>query len=474
MAEMKRPLPGDFVDRMAALLGKEELSAFLESYNRVPKKGLRANTLKAGREEMTGLIPFKTQPIPWCDTGVYIDAEERPGKQLAYNAGLYYVQEPSAMIPAAALAPKPGERVLDMCAAPGGKTTQLACALQNQGLLVANEVVKTRAKVLASNVERMGITNVAITNVRPDQLIDIFGPASFDKILVDAPCSGEGMFRKDPAVAAAWRLENVAQCARRQKKMLETVDILLKPGGELVYSTCTFAPEEDEQIVEYLVQSGKYETQPITLPGLPDHGRPAWTVHGCGAVSQAVRVMPHRVEGEGHFIAKLKKTAEEAASVSLKRSGSKKKKRSLWRRASKKDLRDFTAFSETVGLKWRGTDLIIAGDVLIALPEGLYPDQLDRGKWVRPGLEIGTFKKGRFEPAHTFAMALKADQIASVYNFKDEAEAYAYLKGEPIDNSGACKGWTLMCWFGYPLGWGKASGGTIKNHFPKGLRILKK
>ena len=137
-------------------------------------------------------------------------------------------------------------------------------------------------------------------------------------------------------------------------------------------------------------------------------------------------------------------------------------------------MKDFTAFSETVGLKWHGSDLIIAGDVLIALPEGLYPDQLDRGKWVRPGLEIGTFKKGRFEPAHTFAMALKADQIASVYDFKDEDEAYAYLKGKPIVNAGAHKGWTLMCWLGYPLGWGKASGGTIKNHFPKGLRILKK
>lgn len=474
MAEMKRPLPGDFVDRMAALLGKEELSAFLESYNRVPKKGLRANTLKAGREEMTGLIPFKTQPIPWCDTGVYIDAEERPGKQLAYNAGLYYVQEPSAMIPASALAPKPGERVLDMCAAPGGKTTQLACALQNQGLLVANEVVKTRAKVLASNVERMGITNAAITNVRPDQLVDIFGPQSFDKILVDAPCSGEGMFRKDPAVRSAWSLDNVAQCARRQKKMLETVDLLLKPGGELVYSTCTFAPEEDEQIVEYLVESGKYEVLPIGLPGLPDHGRPAWTVHGCGAVSQAVRVMPHRVEGEGHFIAKLKKTADTAPVASPQGKRSKKKKRSSWRRASKKDLKDFTAFSEAVGLHLNRSDFVIAGDTLTALPEGLYLDQLDRGKWVRPGLAIGTFKKGRFEPSHTLAMALTRDQIASVYDFKDDDEAYAYLKGEPIANTGTFKGWTLMCWHGYPLGWGKASGGAIKNHFPKGLRILKK
>ena len=213
-------MPADFLDKMSALLGPEAFRAFLESYRHVPKKGLRANTLKAGRDEMVQHIPFKTQPIPWCDTGVYIDAEERPGKQLAYNAGLYYVQEPSAMIPAEALAPKPGERVLDMCAAPGGKTTQLACALENQGLLVANEVVKTRAKVLASNVERMGITNAAITNVRPDQLIDIFGPASFDKILVDAPCSGEGMFRKDPAVRSAWSFDNVAQCARRQKKCL--------------------------------------------------------------------------------------------------------------------------------------------------------------------------------------------------------------------------------------------------------------
>ncbi|MGN0194272.1 MAG: RsmF rRNA methyltransferase first C-terminal domain-containing protein [Pseudoramibacter sp.] len=473
MLDTPLTLPEAFLKRMKALLGEEEFELFLKSYRHVPKKGLRANTLKAGVSEMVRRIPFETQPIPWCGTGVYIDAEERPGKQLAYDAGLFYVQEPSAMIPAAALAPKPGDRVLDLCAAPGGKTTQLACALQNQGLLVANEVVKSRSKILASNVERMGIQNAVITNLRPDQLVDIFG-CTFDKILVDAPCSGEGMFRKDPAVAEAWEPERVADCVRRQKKMLETVDQLLKPGGELVYSTCTFAPEEDEQMVEFLVESGKYQTLPIPLEGLTDHGRPEWTKHGCAEAAQAVRIMPHRAEGEGHFVARLVKVSSEGGE--LQPAVSKKKaKKSLWRRASKRDLKDFKAFAEAVGLcgDFPGTPMLFK-DQLYALPQGISPAQLQMGKWVRPGLLIGTFKKGRFEPSHTLAMALTRDQIQSVYDFKDDEEAYAYMKGEPIADHGHLKGWTLMCWHGYPLGWGKASDGAVKNHLPKGLRILKK
>lgn len=473
MTDKSLTLPEAFLERMSALLGEEEFERFLKSYRHVPKKGLRANTLKASVSEMISCIPFETQPIPWCDTGVYIDAEERPGKQLAYNAGLFYVQEPSAMIPAAALSPNPGDRVLDLCAAPGGKTTQLACALENQGLLVANEVVKSRAKILASNVERMGIENAVITNMRPDQLVAAFG-CTFDKILVDAPCSGEGMFRKDPAVADAWDPDRVADCARRQKKMLETVDQLLKPGGELVYSTCTFAPEEDEQMVEYLVESGKYQTLPIELGGLSDRGRPAWTKHGCADVAEAVRIMPHRAEGEGHFVAKLLKVSSEAGDV--KPAFSKKKlKKSLWRRASKRDLADYRQFAEAADLSWDilGTPVIFK-DQLYVLPEGLSMGQLPLAKWVRPGLLIGTFKKGRFEPSHTLAMTLKRDEIQSAYDFKDDGEAYAYMKGEPIPYHGDLKGWTLMCWHGYPLGWGKASDGAVKNHLPKGLRILKK
>jgi NOL1/NOP2/sun family putative RNA methylase len=473
MTEQKLTLPEAFVKKMSALLGEEEFELFLKSYSHVPKKGLRANTLKAGLAEMVSRIPFETQPIPWCGTGVYIDADERPGKQLAYNAGLFYVQEPSAMIPAAALNPKPGDRVLDLCAAPGGKTTQLACALQNTGFLAANEVVKSRAKILASNVERMGIKNAVITNMRPDQLVAVFG-CTFDKILVDAPCSGEGMFRKDPAVADAWDLDRVADCARRQKKMLETVDQLLKPGGELVYSTCTFAPEEDEQMVEFLVESGKYQVLPIELKGLSDHGRPEWTKRGCADVAKAVRIMPHRAEGEGHFVARLVKVSSDGADLQPAFS-KKKSKKSLWHRASKRDLKDYRAFAETVGLcaELEGTPMIYQ-DQLYVLPEGLAPGQLQLAKWVRPGFFIGTFKKGRFEPSHTLAMALKRGEIQSVYDFNNDDEAYAYMKGEPIPYQGSLKGWVLMCWQGYPLGWGKASGGAVKNHLPKGLRILKK
>lgn len=465
-------LPEAFSDKMRTLMGPEAFDALADSYNRPAYKGIRTNTLKGDNGRMRSLFPFETQAVPWCPTGFYIDGDVRPGKQLGYYAGLYYVQEPTAMTPAEALGAKPGDRVLDLCAAPGGKSTQLACKLGGRGVLVANEIVKNRSVVLASNMERMGITNSVILSVSPDKLTAGFA-GYFNKILVDAPCSGEGMFRKDPAVLTEWRPERVIQCAVRQWEILKTVDQLLAPGGELVYSTCTFSPEENEQIVERLIATRRYEVVPLALPGLADHGRPEWTATGAAQVAGALRIMPSHVAGEGHFVAKMRKLRDAEKAAAPARKNKSRKKRSVWTRPAKKERADFQRFLKETALSLPDGDLWQAGDKLFAAPEGLAPPQLEGLKTLRFGLPLGVFKTGRFEPAHALAMALTPENGGRRHEAASADEAFAYLKGEPLRAAGP-KGWTAVTWQGYPLGWGKASGDVIKNHYPKGLRIMKK
>jgi len=459
-------LPEKFEQRMQALLGKTEYKQFLAAYNDARTKGIRTNTLKVTSTAMTERVPFETTKVSWCQTGYAISPDTRPGKNPAYYAGLYYVQEPTAMIPAEVLKPEPGDWVLDLCAAPGGKTTQLACFLQAKGVLVANELVKNRAKILAQNVERMGITNTVITNEFPEHLLENFSNR-FDKILVDAPCSGEGMFRKDEGAIQAWSVENVKRCAERQKKILKTVDHLLKPGGVLVYSTCTFAPEEDEQIVEYLIETGQYRLEPIELSGINDHGRPEFTSSQNPEIKKALRVMPHHVQGEGHFIARLRKIDSERPSVEKIKANKKKTKNQ-----KKKAFEDYYAFAEKY-LNRTFEDLYQTGDYLYSLPKGISAEDFKHLKVIVPGLHLGVFKKNRFEPAHTLAMALQKEDFKNVYAVKNDDEAYAYLKGEPL-LVGGFKGWVLVMIDQHPIGFGKADGRVIKNHYPKGLRIMKK
>ncbi len=466
-------LPGAFRERMAALMDPDTYQTLMDSYSQPRFKGIRTNTLKCSNDEMCAKIPFEAEKVPWCPTGYYIDPEVRPGKNPAYYVGLYYVQEPTAMIPAEALSPEPGDWVLDLCAAPGGKTTQLACKLMGKGLLVANELVKNRAAVLASNMERMGIANSLILNEFPERLDAGFHEA-FDKILVDAPCSGEGMFRKEPAALSEWSVERVCQCAARQKKILETVDGLLKPGGVLVYSTCTFAPEENEQVVEALLATGRYTTEPIILPGLSGHGHPQWTDSGDERIGDTLRVMPGRVKGEGHFVARLRKTASlEEGGGGRRGKGKNKAPSSGLTRANRKELAVYKEFADPYLRNVDFGEIATVGDRLYALPAGLEPWRLSGLHVLRCGVYLGELKKNRFEPSHTLAMALKPENFSQVRCTADDGEAYAYLKGEPLPAE-AQKGWTLVCWQGHPLGFGKASQGMIKNHFPKGLRIYKK
>lgn len=466
-------LPQEFLDRMQKLLSEDEYQSFLESYNKDPEKGIRANPLKIDRERLKERLPeeFKAHDITWCPTGLYIDPESRPGKRPEYYTGLYYPQEPSAMTPAQSISVEPGDIVLDLCAAPGGKSTQLAGKLQGEGTLVLNEIVGKRVGVLAQNVERMGIPNAVILNENSTRLAETF-PGKFDKILVDAPCSGEGMFRKDEKVIGEWDSQKPVACSIVQKDILKDVDKLLKPGGELVYSTCTFAPEENEQVAEWLIENG-YEILPVELEGIETTGRPEFTESGTEEVTKTVRIWPHLSEGEGHFVARFKKPEEFAGNGSgRKRNKKKKGKKTKLIKAGKKSLSEFLAFCKKYIPDFDTNRLYRIDNRIYRLPEDIEPEELEDLKVYTPGLLLGELKTNRFEPAQTLAMVLDFDAFTNRYELSED-ELWHYLKGEEIKPQRPVeKGWVLMGYEGYPVGFGKMSN-TIKNKYPKGLRIYK-
>lgn len=464
-------LPEAFKEKMKKLMG-ESYQSLLDSYDQPESKGIRTNTLKLEPDELANKLPFETQAVNWCKEGFYIDHTVRPGKNPYYYTGLYYVQEPTAMAAVEVLDPKPGDWVLDLCAAPGGKSTQIGARLQGIGLLVANELVNSRAGILSTNIERMGMANAIVTNEFPERLVDSFYE-SFDKILVDAPCSGEGMFRKDPGALADWSLERVDRCMGKQEKILESAHRLLKPGGVLVYSTCTFSPEENEQIIEAFIEKYRYTLQTIELPGITDHGRVDWTRKQQQEITKTLRIMPMTVKGEGHFIAKLIKSEGIAEAIDVKQGYPK----SRLKKATRTDLQDYRDFAKNnlqAEFYQKIEDrLYLLGDHLYAIPAAIELERIANLKLLRTGLDLGTFKKNRFEPSYALAMALKLSQAKNSIDLNDEDLAYQYLKGEAL-NLQAPKGWVLVGYDGYPLGFGKASEGLIKNHYPKGLRIRKK
>ena len=427
-------LPEAFLQRMEAQLGSE-YPAFLESLERPRAVALRFNPLKGERP----VLPFVGAPVPWEPEGFYYDPETRPGLHVYHEAGVYYLQEASAMAPVALLDPKPGERVCDLCAAPGGKTTQIAGRMLGQGFLVCNEINPKRAKILSRNIERMGVANALVTNEHPETLASRF-PGFFDRVLVDAPCSGEGMFRKEEAAVTDWSQETVQMCARRQREILDSAARLVRPGGRLVYSTCTFAPEEDEETVAAFLESHpEFAPEPVEAP---------WFVPGENA---SYRMWPHKLLGEGHFAAVLRKTQGESGEVPAC-PGEKCPK--AWESFAKEldiTLPEGKAVSFGQSLYWAPTEL----------PE------LNRLKVLRPGLELGTERKGRFEPAHALALWLKTCAVAE--SFPPEGpEMKAYLHGDVVPSGK--KGWCLVQAGGYAIGWGKGDGSVLKNHYPKGLR----
>ena len=467
-------LPEGFVVRMKKLLGSE-WETFAASYESERALGLRVNTMKisARNFEKDNQKRFSLRPVSWCREGFYYEKESRPGRHPYHEAGVYYIQEPSAMAVVSLLDPKPGERVLDLCAAPGGKTTHLAFRLNGEGLLVSNEIHPARAKILSQNVERMGIGNAVVTNEDSQTLADHF-PEFFDCMVVDAPCSGEGMFRKDEQARKEWSEANVLLCADRQQEILDNAASMLKPGGRLVYSTCTFAPEEDEAGIEaFLNRHPEFSVVCLNKERIPkglSFGKPEWSQSKKEELSHTFRIWPHKAEGEGHYLALLCKAGTWTAEDDRKR-----KQPKFWNeKAGRSYLEEFLKKSLTESgydrLKAGMNRLILFGDQLYQLPDNM-PD-LKGLRVLRPGLHLGAFKTKRFEPAHALSHFLVPDQAASVLCLDpDDPRILDYLKGNTIQTDDPLSGWTLVCVGAYPLGWGKAAAGTIKNHYPKGLRI---
>lgn len=422
-------LPQAFLNQMNEQLGAD-FSAFQASFAAPAQKGLRVNTLKC--TSLAPLVEFQLEEVAWAKWGFYYNQETRPGKHPYHEAGVYYLQEPSAMSVAALAQVQPGEHVLDLCAAPGGKSTALAADLAGEGLLISNEIHPNRAKILSRNIERMGVKNAVVTNETPQRLTQFF-PLAFDCVVVDAPCSGEGMFRKDEEARKEWNPSAPELCAARQREILTCAVQMLRPGGRLIYSTCTFNEIENEAVVDWLVREFGF------------------------ALVEQHRLWPHVQRGEGHFAAWLRKPGEGArASVSAAHRAVPQEMQDGWLEFARQTLR----------VPPQG-ELVAFGEQLSLLPCAL---DLDGLRVLRAGLQLGAWKKGRFEPLHALALSLKQEEALRVCNL-DLAQAQRYLKGETLPSQGE-KGWTLVTVDGFSLGWGKVSDGILKNHLPKGLRWL--
>lgn len=449
-----------FKERMRPLLGSA-FEDFIGTYDRPAQGGLRVNTLKISKEEFLSGSSFSLLPVAWAEEGFYYDAADRPGKHVCHEMGLYYMQEPSAMSVAAYAQVQPGEFVLDLCAAPGGKSTQLAAALQGSGLLVSNEIHPARCRILSQNIERMGVRNAVVTNETPDALARLYFQA-FDCVVVDAPCSGEGMFRKDEEAVRQWSVENVEMCAQRQQEILREAVKMVRPGGRLIYSTCTFEPAENEEIVAWLLRE-----YPDFTPGAPV------PVGGItpGSVAGTLRLWPHLLQGEGHFVAVLHKKGESERNTpehfgrTFGRIGKKNKpdaqRLALWDAFAEEIFEE----KDMYGSSRMKDRLVLFGEQLYLLPCGVC---LEGCKVLRAGLHLGTFEKKRFEPSHSLALALRKAEVRNTVALTVE-EAQRYIKGETMREEGP-KGWTLVTCDGYPVGWGKRSNDCVKNHYPKGLR----
>ena len=428
-------LPQDFLHRMKIQLG-EEYELYLASLERPRAVALRMNPLK-GRFPA---LSFIKEPVPWENTGYYYDPEARPGLHPYHEAGVYYLQEASAMSAVALLDPQPGERICDLCAAPGGKTTQIAGKMAGEGFLLCNEYNSKRAKILSRNIERMGVANALVTNEHPEKLAKKY-PGFFHRVLIDAPCSGEGMFRKEEAAVTDWSLETVAMCARRQAEILHSGARLVCPGGRLVYSTCTFAPEENEKTIEkFLADHPEFTLEAVEAPWFTPAGEGQF------------RLWPHKLLGEGHFAAVLRRIDSlEEDDVPLAKMERLPK---LW-----------DAFAKQLGISLPEGKAVSFGQSLFWAPDQM-PD-ISQIKVLRPGLELGQEKKGRFEPAHALALWLRT-AATSVDLRADSSEIKAYMHGDVIP--GNCRGWCLVTVDGYSIGWAKGDANVLKNHYPKGLR----
>jgi NOL1/NOP2/sun family putative RNA methylase len=498
-------LPIKFEDRMRRLLG-EEYEEYLRCYSKPHFGGIRVNTLKLTPEEFEKLCPFSIRRIPWIANGYYYDTEEeQPARHPYYYAGLYYIQEPSAMTPASLLPIQKGDKVLDICAAPGGKSTELGAKLGGEGLLVSNDISNSRAKALLKNIELFGIRNALVLSEAPNKLVDYF-PQYFDKILIDAPCSGEGMFRKSPAIMKNWEQYGVEYYNKLQKEIILFAADMLKPGGMMLYSTCTFSPEENEGTIAYLLEQRPQFKVVNALPSKEvqeklrisyegfDFGKPEW-VEGLPQdapyreeLKHCIRLWPHKINGEGHFITLLQKgspdqmdATEQMHKVSdadrsypsdrISGRGQMKRQTAAISEEAYEFFRELKFSDNNQGSEFL-SGLHVHEDRIYRVPDGL-PD-LKGLRILRQGLLLGEMKKQRFEPAQALASALKSSEYDKLMKLPGNSnEAIRYLKCEAIESdSDVPDGWQLVCVDGYPLGWGKTAKGNFKNKYLPGWRWM--
>lgn len=446
---------------MRKILGPE-LKAYLESYEKPRFMGLRVNVSKISVEEFERINPFRSlRKVPWIENGYYYTEEDTPTKHPYYYAGLYYIQEPSAMTPAHVLPVEKGDRVLDLCAAPGGKATELAAKLSHTGLLVANDASASRTKALLKNLEVFGMPNIFITSEMGDRL-DRYFHEFFDKILIDAPCSGEGMFRKQSHMIAAWERQGPEVFAKMQREILDQAAALLKPGGMMLYSTCTFSELENEGSVDaFLKKHPDFHLAEIPwyegfCPGKPE------LIGSTFPLDKCVRLFPHRIDGEGHFLALLQKDGVQGGSELA------------GKLPAGKLPPELTEFLKDVRMPLDQSRIQIKDTKVFWMPEGI--GKCPGLRFLRSGLYMGELLKKRFEPSQAFAMVLKKEEYASVIDLPAlDERILRYLKGETIEvedkECARSGGWQLVCVDGYPLGWGKLIRGTLRNKYFSGWRM---
>ena len=443
-----KKLPSDFLKKMSELLSPDDYQVFLEDCGKNPYRGIRVNTLKCSVETARKFLPFAKSATPFCNEGMYIPYDTSGiGSQPFHHAGAFYVQEPSASSAVTVLDVREGDRVLDLCAAPGGKSTQIAALLNGKGLLWSNEIVRNRANILLSNIERMGVSNAVVSCCHPDVLCDAL-EGYFDKILVDAPCSGEGMFRKDNTAVEEWSLQHSISCGERQLSILRSAAKALKDGGIMVYSTCTFSAEENEKVITRFLEDNRDFS-------LIDSG----VSFGHKALGKAVRILPSD-GGEGHFVAKLQKNGELIESPAVK--------------TKSVDLPEKQAilklYDEIFNSRVFGENFQKIGDRIILLPNTSLPPLNGLGV-IRAGICFGKVKKNRIEPCHALFMAAKKENLKSYVDLSyNDLRLEKFYHGEEIEIDDKLKGFTAVLVEGVSTGFGKATNGTLKNRYPKGLR----
>lgn len=425
-------LPDAYITRMKHSLG-DGFPAYLSAMNEPPARSLRVNTLKISPEDLLTLLPVACSPNDISEDCFRVPDELSPGKDPLHIAGLYYMQEASAQMPVHLLDIRPGERVLDLCAAPGGKSGQIAAALQHKGLLISNEIVPSRATVLRRTLERLGVRNAIITNAHPTSVCDVLS-GFCDAVLVDAPCSGEGMFRKEPDAVWDWSLEHVTSCAIRQREILKSAAGAVRPGGRLVYSTCTFSAEENEDNARWFCRT------------FPDF-----------SLVQEIRCYPHTCAGEGQY-----------AALFVKNGSNTRQHTAITSRSDKIDAYRAFAKDTFIEVPHGSLRLLPDGRVFI-LPDEL-PEGIDKLRILCSGVEAGEVKNGRFIPVHALFLAYSKEMFR-LYEEPSEPVLRAFLAGEQISSCRSESGYIAVGCNGFPLGFGKLSDGQIKNHFPKGLRI---